>query len=215
MNLILLGPPGAGKGTQAVKISLKYGIPHISTGDIFRETAQSGSELGQRLKSYMSKGELVPDSLVVDIVKVRLSKPDAQKGFVLDGFPRTVPQAKALGEALSADSKKLDRVLCIIVDNQELIKRLSSRRICGSCGASFNLISNPPKKADVCDICGAKLVARQDDDANVISARLRVYDEQTSPLIAYYSNINLLSKVDGSKSVEEVFKDLCAAIESR
>ncbi|OGS37080.1 MAG: adenylate kinase [Elusimicrobia bacterium RIFOXYB2_FULL_49_7] len=213
MNLILLGPPGAGKGTQAKKIAQKYNVPHISTGDIFRETAASGSELGKKLQSYMSAGKLVPDEVVIEIVNVRLTRADCKAGFLLDGFPRTVPQAQALDKVLADSGRSIDRVLSMAVNNEEIVKRLSSRRVCGKCGASYNLISQSPKSEGICDLCSSPVILRADDNPETVRQRLKVYDEQTSPLIAYYKKAGVLREVDGSKPVEEVFKSLCAVIE--
>jgi adenylate kinase len=213
MNLILLGPPGAGKGTQAKKIAEKYNIPHISTGDMFRETAQSGSELGKKLQSFMSAGKLVTDEIVVEVVASRLIKPDAQKGFLLDGFPRTVFQAQELDKILAAKKQKIDFVLSITLEDDEIVKRLSSRRVCVSCGASYNTITQPPKKDSVCDKCGGKVILRSDDNPETIRQRLKVYKEQTSPLIDYYSKKGVLKTVDGSGQVGEVFKGLCEFIQ--
>lgn len=213
MNIILLGPPGAGKGTQAKKIAAEYKLPHISTGDMFRETSASGSELGKKLQGYMSAGKLVPDELVIEIVKERLSKPDCAKGFLLDGFPRTVPQAQALDKALAAAGKKIDRVLTMNVDNEEIVRRLSSRRVCPKCGASYNVISQPPKKDSICDVCGSAVVQRADDNPETIRKRLEVYETQTRPLIEYYKKAGVVREADGTKSVDEVYKSLRAAIE--
>lgn len=212
MNLILLGPPGAGKGTQAKMIAAKYHLPHISTGDMFRETAASGSELGTKLQSFMSQGKLVPDAVVIEVVKERLAKPDCADGFLLDGFPRTVKQAEALDNLLAENKRKIDVVLNIELDDEEIIRRLSSRRVCIGCGGSYNLISQPSKIDGVCDLCGGKVIQRADDNAETIKNRLKVYHNQTSPLIDYYSRAEVLKKVDGSKPVEEVFKSLCAFI---
>jgi adenylate kinase len=214
MNLVLLGPPGAGKGTQAVQISQKYSLAHISTGDIFRETAKSGSELGKKLQSYMTAGKLVPDELVIEIVNDRLSKPDCQSGFLLDGFPRTIGQAKALDEVLQKNGKKIDKVISIKLDDEEIVGRLSSRRVC-SCGASYNLKTQPPKKEGVCDRCSSKLFQRADDNAETIRQRLKVYHEQTSPLIEYYSNDKKLFAVKGDQSIDMVFKDISGALEKK
>jgi len=213
MNLILLGPPGAGKGTQAKKIAEKYSIPHISTGDMFRETAQSGSELGKKLQSFMSAGKLVTDEIVVEVVESRLSKPDTMKGFLLDGFPRTVFQAQELDKILASRTQKIDYVLSITLDDEEIVKRLSSRRVCVSCGASYNTITQPPKIEGVCDKCSGKVILRSDDNPATIRQRLKVYKDQTSPLIDYYSRKGVLRTVDGSGPVEEVFKGLCEFIE--
>lgn len=212
MNLILLGPPGAGKGTQAKKIAEKFAIPHISTGDMFRETAQSGSALGKKLQDFMSAGKLVTDEIVVEVVKARLSRPDTQAGFLLDGFPRTVFQAQELDKILSARKQKIDVVLSITLEDEEIVKRLSSRRVCVSCGASYNTITQPPKSDSICDKCSGKVILRADDNPDTIRQRLKVYKDQTSPLIDYYSKQGSLKSVDGAGQVEEVFKGLCEFI---
>jgi adenylate kinase len=212
MNLILLGPPGAGKGTQAKRIAEKYKLPHISTGDIFRETAGSGSDLGKKLQSYMSAGKLVPDDLVVEIVKARLDKDDCANGFLLDGFPRTVVQAQALDGVLKKSGKKIDRVLLIDLTGEEVVKRLSGRRVCAKCGANYNIYFKPPKKEGVCDKCSQDLTQRADDNPETIGKRLKVYDGQTMPLIDYYKKSGVLRSVDGKQSMEEVFKNICAVI---
>ena len=213
MNLILLGPPGAGKGTQAKFLAEKFKIPHISTGDMFRETAQSGSELGKKLQSFMSAGKLVTDDIVVEVVESRLSKPDTLKGFLLDGFPRTVFQAQELDKILALRKQKIDFVLSITLNDEEIVKRLSSRRVCVSCGVSYNTITQPPKSDSVCDKCSGKVILRPDDNPGTIRQRLKVYKEQTSPLIDYYYSKGVLRGVDGSGSVEDVFKGLCEFIE--
>lgn len=213
MNLILLGPPGAGKGTQAKKISAKYNLPHISTGDIFRETVQNGSDLGKKLQGFMSAGALVPDEVVIAIVRERLTKPDTKNGFLLDGFPRTIAQAIALDKELEKIGKKISRVISLTVNEEEIVKRLSSRRVCISCGAAYNLMTQPPKKESICNECHGQVIQRADDNADTVRNRLKVYDTQTSPLIEYYTNSGVLSSVDGMKTVEEVFKNICAAIE--
>lgn len=213
MNLILLGPPGAGKGTQAKMVAAKYRLPHISTGDMFRETAESGSELGKKLQGYMSAGKLVPDDVVIEVVKTRLSKPDCTNGFLLDGFPRTVPQAQALDGFLAEKKRKIDAVLYIHLSEDEIVKRLSSRRVCISCGASYNVVSQPSRDPDVCDTCKGKVVQRADDNPDTIRNRMRVYNEQTSPLVDYYAAKGVVHKVEGARPVEEVFKSLCEVIE--
>ena len=206
MNIILLGPPGAGKGTQAKMIAETFSLPHISTGDMFRETAASGSELGKKLQSFMSKGALVPDDVVIEIVKNRLSKPDSAKGFLLDGFPRTTAQAEALDKSLLESSRKIDYVFSISLKDEIIIKRLSSRRVCLSCGASYNTITQPVKAEGICDKCSGQVIQRSDDNPETIKNRLKVYKDQTSPLVAYYKKAGVLREVDGSGTVEEVFK---------
>jgi adenylate kinase len=213
MNIILLGPPGAGKGTQAKKISEHYSVPHISTGDILRENISNNTSLGVRAKSYMAKGELVPDELLITIIRDRLSKPDCSKGFLLDGYPRTVPQADALQMILTESNKKLDVVLNIDVDDEELIKRLSGRRVCSSCGMSYHMTFNPPKEDEICDKCKGKLYQREDDKPEAIRNRLIVYKKQTQPLIEYYTRKGLLRTVDGGKDIPEIFEDIKKILE--
>jgi adenylate kinase len=213
MNLILFGPPGAGKGTQAVEIAKKYKLPHISTGDMFRETATSGSETGKKLQGYMTAGKLVPDDVVIAVVRERLSKPDTSGGFLLDGFPRTVEQATSLAGILAEKKQKVDKVLYIFLSEDEIVRRLTARRSCGKCGAGYNLVFQPTKIEGVCDKCGGKLVQRADDNEATIRNRIKVFNEQTTPLIDFYTKAGALKKVDGSKTVGEVFKDLCAVIE--
>jgi adenylate kinase len=213
MNLVLIGPPGAGKGTQAKKIAAKYNIPHISTGDMFREASESGSALGKELQSYMSAGRLVPDELVIKLVMERLTRKDTEKGFLLDGFPRTIPQAEALDKALSLACKKIEKVVAIIVEDEEIVKRLASRRVCVACGATYNTITQPPKTNDICDACKGKVIQRADDNEATIRKRLSVYKEQTSPIIEYYSKTGIVRKVQGSGAVEGIFKAICESIE--
>ncbi len=213
MNIILLGPPGAGKGTQAKKIAEHYSLPHISTGDILRENISKNTSLGVRAKSYMAKGELVPDELLITIIRDRLSKPDCSKGFLLDGYPRTVPQADALQMILTESNKKLDVVLNIDVDDEELVKRLSGRRVCASCGMSYHMIFNPPKEDELCDRCKGKLYQREDDKPEAIRNRLIVYKKQTQPLIEYYARKGLLRTVDGGKDIPEIFEDIKKILE--
>ena len=213
MNLILVGPPGAGKGTQAKKIAAKYSIPHISTGDMFREASESGSALGKELQSYMSAGKLVPDELVIKLVMERLTRKDTEKGFLLDGFPRTIPQAEALDKALAAAGKKIEKVVAMIVEDEEIVKRLASRRVCVACGATYNTVTQLPKKDSICDTCGGKVIQRADDNEVTIRKRLSVYKDQTSPIIAYYSRSGIVRKVQGSGAVDAIFKAICDSIE--
>ncbi len=208
MNIILLGPPGAGKGTQAKMISEKYGIPQIATGDILREAVAKGTELGKKAKEYMDRGELVPDEIVIGIVKERLKQPDCEKGFILDGFPRTLAQAEALDKMLEELGKKLDAVINIDVPEEEIVKRIVNRRTCKNCGAVYHLIFNPPKVEGKCDKCGGELYQRDDDKEETVRERLRVYRERTEPLIEYYKNKGLLYNVDGTKDIEGVFKQI-------
>ena len=212
MNIVLLGPPGAGKGTQAKKVAEHYSIPHISTGDILRENISNSTALGIKAKSYVNRGELVPDGLLITIIRDRLSKPDCSDGFLLDGYPRTVPQADALQMILTESGKKLDVVLNIEVDDDELIKRLSGRRMC-ECGASYHVVFNPPDKEGVCDKCKGKLYQRDDDRPEAIKNRLIVYKEQTQPLIEYYSKKNILRTIDGGKDIQQIFEDIKKVLE--
>uniref|UniRef100_A0A7C4WJY4 Adenylate kinase n=1 Tax=Geoglobus ahangari TaxID=113653 RepID=A0A7C4WJY4_9EURY len=214
MNLILLGPPGGGKGTQAKRIVEKYGVPQISTGDMFREAVAKGTELGKKAKEYMDRGELVPDEIVIGIVKERLAQPDCEKGFILDGFPRTLKQAEALDEILEEMNKKIDAVINIIVPDEEIIKRIVYRRTCKNCGAVYNLIYSPPKEDNKCDKCGGELYQRDDDKEETVRERLRVYKEQTEPLIDYYKKKGTLYEVDGTKPIDEVWKQIESILEN-
>ncbi len=208
MNLILLGAPGAGKGTQAKLIVSKYGIPQISTGDMLREAVAKQTELGKKAKEYMDKGELVPDEVVIGIVKERLAQPDCEKGFILDGFPRTLKQAEALDGILDELGKKIDAVINVAVPEEEIVRRIVNRRTCRNCGAVYHLIYNPPQEPGKCDKCGGELYQRDDDKEETVKERLRVYKAQTEPLIDYYSKKGLVYNVDGTKSIEEVFKEI-------
>ncbi|WP_425445964.1 adenylate kinase [Dethiothermospora halolimnae] len=208
MRLILLGPPGAGKGTQASGIIEKYNVPHISTGDIFRKNIKEGTDLGKKAKEYMDKGLLVPDEVVVAIVKDRLTEDDCKKGFLLDGFPRTVAQADALDGELKALDYSLDYVLNIEVDKDILIERAVGRRICKNCGATYHIKYNPPKTENVCDECGGELYQRDDDTEETVSKRIEVYLKQTKPLIEYYNDKNLLVDINGEQDIDKVFEDI-------
>ncbi|PWU67452.1 MULTISPECIES: adenylate kinase [Gracilibacillus] len=208
MNLILMGLPGAGKGTQAEKIVEKYPIPHISTGDMFRLAIKEGTELGQKAKSYMDEGALVPDEVTIGIVEERLSKDDCQKGFLLDGFPRTLAQAEALDELLAKMNKSIDYVLHVDVDTDELVERLTGRRICPSCGATYHIKFNPPKQEGICDKDGEKLIQRKDDQPDTVKNRLEVNLEQTQPMLDFYSDKGSLVKIDGSQQIDQVFHDI-------
>ena len=212
LRTILLGPPGAGKGTQAVKIVEKYGVPHISTGDIFRENIKNGTELGKKAQEYMNKGELVPDDLVIDLATSRLLEPDCANGFLLDGFPRTVYQAEKLDEFLAAHDSKIDVVLDIAVEKEELITRLTGRRVCKTCGASFHVVSVPPKQEGICDFCGGELIQRADDNLETVTNRIEVYEAQTMPLVDYYENAGNIAHINGAASIEDVFGDIVKAI---
>lgn len=212
MRLVLLGPPGAGKGTQASAIIEKYNIPHISTGDILRSNIKEGTDLGKKAKAYMDKGQLVPDELVVSIVKDRLLEDDCKNGFLLDGFPRTVNQAEALDEELANMKLKLDHVINIEVESSELIKRAIGRRICKECGATYHIEFNPPKEEGKCDICDGELYQRDDDTEETVSRRIDVYLKETSPLIDYYTKKGIIFSVDGKQSIEGVFEDIVKSL---
>jgi len=208
VRLVLVGPPGAGKGTQAAFIASAESIPKISTGDIFRANVSEGTELGKLAKQYMDAGDLVPDSVTVEMVRNRLAEEDAVRGFLLDGFPRTVPQAEELGAALQATKRPLQRVVNFQVPRADVIRRLSGRRSCPKCQATFHVEFAPSKKGNACDRCGEMLVQRSDDKPEAIETRLKVYEEQTAPLIQYYAHKRLLSELDASGSMDEVFEAL-------
>ncbi len=214
MRLILLGPPGAGKGTQAASLVNHYNIPHISTGDIFRANIKGGTELGKKAKSYMDKGELVPDEVTVAIVEDRLMQDDTKNGFLLDGFPRTVAQAEALDAVLSKKGNEIDCAISIDVDSEALIKRVVGRRICKECGATYHVDFMPSKKEGVCDSCEGDLYQRDDDNESTVSNRIAVYEKQTSPLADYYDKKGVLRRIDGDKSVEDVFNQMLSALGS-
>ncbi|OPJ54874.1 adenylate kinase [Alkalithermobacter paradoxus] len=214
MRLILLGPPGAGKGTQASGIVEKYKVPHISTGDIFRKNIKEGTELGRKAKEYMDKGLLVPDELVVEIVKSRLIEEDCKAGFLLDGFPRTVVQAKALDSVLDGMNMSLDKVINIEVDTDILISRAVGRRICKDCGATFHIEFNPSKAENKCDVCGGELYQRADDNEETVSKRIQVYLNETKPLAEYYCEKGILLNVNGEQSIDKVFDDIVDALGS-
>ncbi len=214
MKIILMGPPGAGKGTQAEKLVELYQIPHISTGDMFRKAQKDGTELGLKAKSYMEQGQLVPDEVTVGIVKERLAEDDCKNGFLLDGFPRTVQQADALDGILKELGMALDRVINIEVDKGLLVDRLTGRRVCRACGATFHVINKAPKVEGVCDKCGGELYQRNDDKVETVSNRLDVYAAQTAPLIEYYQSKDIMSSVDGSKSMEDVLANIRSVLGS-
>lgn len=205
MKIIMLGAPGAGKGTQAKRIAEKYGIPHISTGDIFRANIKNGTDLGKKAKEYMDKGALVPDELTCDLVMDRIQQEDCKNGFVLDGFPRTIPQAEALDEALGKISEKMDYAIDVDVPDENIVNRMGGRRACLSCGATYHIEFNPTKVDGVCDACGAKTVLRDDDKPETVQNRLKVYHEQTQPLIDYYKKQDILKSVDGTQPMDAVF----------
>ena len=209
MRLVMLGAPGAGKGTQAKKIADKYGIPHISTGDIFRANIKNGTELGKKAKEYMDKGALVPDELVVDLVADRVKQADCEKGYVLDGFPRTIPQAESLDAVLSGLGQKIDYAVNVEVPDENIVSRMSGRRACVGCGATYHIAHAPSKTEGICDRCGEALILRDDDKAETVKTRLSVYHDQTQPLIEYYGGKGCLKDVDGTVDMEEVFAAIC------
>ena len=208
MKIIMLGAPGAGKGTQAKMIAEKCGIPHISTGDIFRANIKNGTELGAKAKEYMDKGLLVPDELVCDLVVDRIQQADCEKGYILDGFPRTIPQAEALENALNAIEQKLDYAIDIDVPDENIINRMSGRRACVGCGATYPVLFNPTKVEGKCDVCGESLILRDDDKPETVKKRLDVYHTQTQPLIDFYTERKVLVEVDGTQSMDKVFDDI-------
>jgi adenylate kinase len=213
MRLVLLGPPGVGKGTQASAIVEKYKIPHISTGDIFRANIKQGTDLGKKAKEYMDKGLLVPDDLVVSIVKDRLTEEDCKAGFLLDGFPRTIKQAEILDEELIKMGIKLDKVVNIHADKQTLVERAVGRRICKVCGKAYHIAFNPPKEANTCDLDGGELFQREDDTEETVATRIEVYQNQTQPLIAYYEEKGITVNVDGTQPIEKVFTNIVESLE--
>ena len=208
MKIIMLGAPGAGKGTQAKRIAEKYGIPHISTGDIFRANIKNGTELGTKAKEYMDQGLLVPDELVVDLVVDRVKQDDCVKGYVLDGFPRTIPQAEALDKALEAIGEKMDYAINVEVPDSNIVNRMAGRRACLSCGGTYHLVHIPTKVEGICDTCGGELVLREDDKPETVQKRLTIYHEQTQPLIEYYTKKEILVEVDGTVDMSEVFNEI-------
>lgn len=205
MKIIMLGAPGAGKGTQAKKIAEKYSIPHISTGDIFRANIKNGTELGQKAKTYMDQGLLVPDELVVDLVVDRVNQEDCTNGYVLDGFPRTIPQAEALDKALASMGQAMDYAINVEVPDENIVRRMSGRRACVDCGATYHIVHAPTKTEGVCDNCGGDLILREDDKPETVQKRLDIYHEQTQPLIDYYTSKNILLEVDGTIDINDVF----------
>lgn len=212
MKIVMLGAPGAGKGTQAIKIADKYDIPHISTGDIFRANIKGGTELGQKAKSYIDKGELVPDEVTIGMLLDRIAQDDCKNGYVLDGFPRTIPQAESLTEALKSQGDKIDFALNIDVPDEAIIKRMSGRRACPKCGATYHIVYAAPKTENICDKCGAELIIRSDDKPETVKDRLNVYHQQTEPLIAYYKAAGVLREVDGTQELPKVFEDVVAIL---
>ena len=212
MKIIMLGAPGAGKGTQAKKIAEKYGIPHISTGDIFRANIKEGTELGKKAKEYMDQGALVPDSLTLDLIMDRFKALDCANGYVLDGFPRTIPQAEALTKTLAEAGAAMDYAINVEVPDAAIVERMSGRRACLKCGATYHIVYNAPKTEGVCDTCGEELVLRKDDAPETVLNRLSVYHEQTQPLIDYYQKQGILREVDGTKELNEVFEAIIAEL---
>ncbi|MDU7501026.1 MAG: adenylate kinase, partial [Finegoldia magna] len=208
MRLILLGPPGAGKGTQAKRVIEEFDIPHISTGDIFRKNIKEKTELGQKVEGLLAEGKLVPDELTIEIVWDRLDQEDCKNVFILDGFPRTIPQAEALDEGLAKRGLKLDRVLNIDVDKDSLVKRLSGRRVCPNCGASYHIDNNPTKVEGICDVCQTPVIQREDDKEQTVLDRIKVYDSQTKPLVDFYNKQDLVFTVDGTLPIDEITNKL-------
>ena len=212
MKIVMLGAPGAGKGTQAIKIADKYDVPHISTGDIFRANIKGGTELGQKAKSYIDKGELVPDEVTIGMLLDRIAQDDCKNGYVLDGFPRTIPQAESLTEALKSQGDRIDFALNIDVPDEAIIKRMSGRRACPKCGATYHIVYAAPKTENICDKCGTELIIRSDDKPETVKDRLNVYHQQTEPLIAYYKTAGVLREVDGTQELPKVFEDVVAIL---
>ena len=215
MKIVMLGAPGAGKGTQAIKIADKYGIPHISTGDIFRANIKGGTELGMKAKSYMDKGELVPDEVTIGMLLDRIAEEDCKDGYVLDGFPRTIPQAESLTKALAEKGDKIDYAMDIEVPDEAIVQRMSGRRACPKCGATYHIVYAAPKTENVCDKCGSELIIRSDDKPETVQDRLNVYHKQTEPLISYYKDADVLREVDGTKELQEVFNDVVKILENK
>lgn len=208
MKIIMLGAPGAGKGTQAKKIAEKYQIPHVSTGDIFRSNIKEGTQLGRKAKEYMDQGALVPDELTIGMLMDRIQQEDCSNGYVLDGFPRTIPQAESLQKAITEMGQKIDFAINVDVPDENIINRMSGRRACISCGATYHIVYNPSKIAGICDVCGSELVLRDDDKPETVKKRLAVYHDQTRPLIDYYKEAGVLVNVDGTQELNKVFSDI-------
>jgi len=214
VKIVLLGPPGAGKGTQAKSISNRYSIPHISTGDIFRKNISENTPLGIEAKSYMDNGQLVPDEVTINMVKDRLQQDDCKNGYLLDGFPRTVHQAEALDNFLTEREESIDTALLIEVPKEFILERMTGRRVCPSCGASYHIKFNPPTNDGKCDLCGSDVIQRKDDTEETVKERLDVYENQTQPLIDFYKNKKQLSVVDGTQAINEVFESICKILGS-
>ncbi len=213
MKIVMLGAPGAGKGTQAKMIAAKYGIPHISTGDIFRANIKNGTELGEKAKKYMDQGLLVPDELTLELIMDRFAQDDCKNGYVLDGFPRTIAQAEALTASLKANGEALDFAIDVDVPDENIVKRMGGRRACVACGGTYHILYNPPMKQGICDLCGGELTIRKDDLPETVLKRLTVYHEQTQPLIDYYTKEGILKSVDGTQDVNDVFASIVALFE--
>ena len=213
MKIVMLGAPGAGKGTQAEMIAEKYNIPHISTGDIFRANIKNGTELGKKAKAYMDAGNLVPDELTVDLVIDRVAQDDCKEGYILDGFPRTIPQAEVFTAQLNANGDKIDYAIDVEVPDENIINRMSGRRSCPKCGATYHIEFIPPRKENVCDVCGEALVLRADDKPETVKNRLNVYHESTQPLIDFYNNLGVLRTVDGTQNMKDVFAEIISILE--
>ena len=215
MKIIMLGAPGAGKGTQAQNIAEKYQIPHISTGDLFRANLKAGTELGKEARKYMNDGMLVPDEVTIGMLMKRLEEADCSKGYILDGFPRNIPQAESLAAVLKKAGERIDYAINIEVPDEYIIKRMSGRRACPGCGATYHLLHKPPKKEGCCDVCGKTLVLREDDETDTVKKRLEVYHDQTQPLISYYKKAGILKETDGTCSMDKVFEDIINILEEK
>lgn len=215
MKIIMLGAPGAGKGSQASRIAKEYQLPHISTGDIFRANLKEETELGKRAKSFMGKGELVPDDITIAMLLDRIHKEDCKNGYILDGFPRTIPQAEALKEALAKKDEKIDLALDVEASDELIVKRMAGRRTCPACGAIYHIVTLPPKTEGICDRCGADLIQRKDDNEETVKNRLKIYHEVTEPLISYYKKEGILEEIDGAEELDKVFEKVKRIIHER
>lgn len=212
MKIIMLGAPGAGKGTQAKRIAEKYGIPHISTGDIFRANIKGGTELGMKAKAFMDQGQLVPDEITIGMLLDRIHEADCGNGYVLDGFPRTIPQAESLTKALAEMGEAIDYAINVDVPDSAIVSRMGGRRACVNCGATYHVEFNAPKQEGICDVCGEKLILREDDRPETVQNRLTVYHQQTQPLIDYYQKAGVLAEVDGTRNMDQVFTDIVSVL---